>query len=65
MFIAALYYNKDIEKPNCTSTDKYIRRICIGYNDILFSLKKQENITFFDKMNEHGRHFAKCNKADI
>lgn len=44
---------------------KYIRRICIGYNDILFSLKKQENITFIDKMNEHGRHFAKCNKADI
>ena len=41
MFIAALYNNKDIEKPNCISTDKYIRRICIGYNDILFRLKKE------------------------
>ena len=41
MFIAALYNNKDVEKRNCTSIDKYIRRICIGYNDILFSLKKE------------------------
>ena len=32
------------------------------HTGILFNLKNQENPVIYDKMNEHGKHYAKWNK---
>lgn len=48
--------SKKWKKPECLSTDEWIKKVLYPHNRILLSLEKGENS---DSLNEPWRHYAR------